>query len=81
MWKNDLFPPFALQMISMGEQSGTLEQMLSKIATSYEAEVESGIMIMTSLLEPIMILVMGLLVGIIVVSILLPIYEMNRLIR
>ena len=68
-------------MISMGEQSGTLEQMLYKIAASYETEVESGIMIMTSILEPIMILIMGLLVGIIVVSILLPIYEMNQLIR
>lgn len=79
--KSDLFPPFALQMISMGEQSGTLEQMLYKIANSYETEVESGIMLMTSMLEPIMILVMGLFVGIIVVSILLPIFEMNRLIR
>ena len=79
--KSDLFPPFALQMISMGEQSGTLEQMLYKIANSYETEVESGIMLMTSMLEPIMILVMGLFVGIIVVSILLPIFEMNRLIK
>ncbi|TFG92938.1 MAG: type II secretion system protein GspF [Syntrophobacterales bacterium] len=79
--KSTLFPPFALQMIAMGEQSGTLEQMLYKIASSYETEVESGIMLMTSMLEPIMILVMGLFVGIIIIAILLPIFEMNQLIR
>ena len=79
--KSTLFPPFALQMIAMGEQSGTLEEMLAKIASSYETEVESGIMLVTSMLEPVMILVMGLFVGIIVVAILLPIFEMNQLIR
>ena len=79
--KSTLFPPFALQMIAMGEQSGTLEEMLAKIASSYETEVESGMMLVTSMLEPVMMLVMGLFVGIIVVAILLPIFEMNQLIR
>ena len=68
-------------MISVGEQSGELEAMLDKIADTYEKEVESQIMAMTSMLEPIMILAMGVVVGFIVVSILLPIFEMNQMIR
>jgi general secretion pathway protein F len=79
--KSRLFPPIITQMISAGEQSGTLETMFYKIADSLEAEVESNITMMTSMLEPVMILVMGLLVGFIVISILLPIFEMNQLIR
>jgi len=79
--KSSLFPPMTIQMISVGEQSGTLEAMLSKVADSYENEVESNIMAMTSMLEPVMILVMGLFVGFIVISILLPIFEMNQLIK
>jgi len=79
--KSSLFPPMTIQMISVGEQSGTLEAMLYKVADSYENEVESSILAMTAILEPVMILVMGLFVGLIVISILLPIFEMNQLIR
>jgi len=75
------FPSMVVQMISVGEQSGELETMLSKIADTYDRDVESQIMAMTSMLEPVMILVMGLIVGFIVVSILLPIFEMNQMIR
>ena len=75
------FPSIAVQMISVGEQSGELENMLDKIAEVYERETESQIMAMTSMLEPVMILVMGLAVGFIVISILLPIFEMNQMIR
>jgi general secretion pathway protein F len=55
--------------------------MLSKIADTYDRDVESQIMAMTSMLEPVMILVMGLIVGFVVISILLPIFEMNQMIR
>ncbi|MBN2515387.1 MAG: type II secretion system inner membrane protein GspF [Deltaproteobacteria bacterium] len=79
--KSSLFPPMTIQMISVGEQSGTLEAMLYKVADSYETEVESSILAMTAILEPVMILVMGFFVGLIVISILLPIFEMNQLIR
>ena len=79
--RSRLFPPIVSQMISAGEQSGTLEKMLYKVSDSLENEVESNITMMTSMLEPVMILVMGLLVGFIVISILLPIFEMNQLIR
>ncbi len=75
------FPPMAIQMISVGEQSGALEKMLNKIADIYEREAESRITVMTSMLEPIMILVMALVVGFMLVSILLPIFEMNQLIK
>ena len=75
------FPSIAVQMISVGEQSGELEGMLNKIADTYEREIESHIMALTSMLEPVMILVMGLIVGFVVISILLPIFEMNRMIR
>lgn len=74
-------PPIVVQMISVGEQSGELENMLNKIADIYERETDSQITAMTSMLEPVMILVMGLIVGFIVVSILLPIFEMNQMIR
>jgi general secretion pathway protein F len=79
--QSGIFPPLVTEMVAVGEQSGTLEKMLNRVATAYETEAQSDIMVMTSLLEPLMILVMGLLVGFIVISILLPIFEMNQLIR
>ena len=79
--KSQWFPPIVIQMISVGEQSGELENMLDKVADVYERETESKIMAMTSMLEPVMILVMGVVVGFIVISILLPIFEMNQMIR
>jgi general secretion pathway protein F len=75
------FSSMAVQMISIGEQSGELEGMLNKIADNNEREVESSIMALTSMLEPVMILAMGLIVGFVVISILLPIFEMNQMIR
>ncbi len=74
------FPPLFLQMVGVGEQSGQLEAMLDKVAKAYEREVESAIMGMTALIEPIMISAMGAAVGFVVLSILLPIFEMNQMI-
>lgn len=79
--RNKYFTPMLIQMIAVGEQSGALEKMLEKAADSYEKEIEAKIMAMTSMIEPIMILVMGLVVSFIVISILLPIFEMNQLIK
>jgi general secretion pathway protein F len=78
---NPYFTPMLVQMIAVGEQSGALEKMLEKAADSYEKEVEAKIMAMTSMIEPVMILGMGLVVSFIVISILLPIFEMNQLIK
>jgi len=79
--QSGIFPPMVTEMIAVGEQSGTMEAMLNRIAATYETEAQADIMVMTSLLEPVMILVMGFVVGFIVVSILLPIFEMNQLVR
>ncbi len=77
---SEWFPPMFVQMIAVGEQSGNLEGMLKKVSKAYEREVESAIMGMTSLIEPIMIVAMGAAVGFVVLSILLPIFEMNQMI-
>lgn len=74
------FPPMFLQMVAAGEQSGALDEMLKKVAGAYELEVEAAILGLTSLLEPLLILAMGLAVGFVVLSILLPIFEMNQLV-
>ena len=76
-----LFPTIATEMIAVGEQSGNLEPMLYRISDAYEREVETGIGTLTSVMEPIMIIIMGLVVGFIVVSVLLPIFEMNQLVK
>ena len=77
---SEWFPPIFVQMIAVGEQSGALEEMLQKVSGAYEREVEASVMAMTALLEPIMIVVMGLVVGGIILSILLPIFEMNQMV-
>lgn len=75
------FLPMMVQMIAVGEQSGSLEKMLNKVAESYEKEVEVKLKALTNLIEPFMILLMGVTMLFIVLSILLPIFEMNQLIR
>jgi general secretion pathway protein F len=79
--QSGIFPPLVTEMIAVGEQSGKLEAMLNRIATAYETEAQADIMVMTSLLEPLMIVVMALVVAFIVISILLPIFEMSQLVR
>ncbi|WP_054031499.1 type II secretion system inner membrane protein GspF [Desulfatitalea tepidiphila] len=79
--KDGAFPPMAIQMIQVGEQSGNLEEMLNKVADVFEKEVETTAMRLTALVEPVMILVMACLVTFIVLAICLPIFEMNQLIR
>jgi general secretion pathway protein F len=76
-----VFPDLTVQMIQVGEQSATLESMLNKMADVFDSEAESSIMSMTSLLAPILILIMGVIVGFIVLSICLPIFEMSTLVR
>lgn len=77
----NVFPDLTIQMIQVGEQSATLEPMLNKMADVFENEAESSIMSLTSLLAPVLILVMGVIVGFIVLSICLPIFEMSTLVR
>ncbi len=79
--ESGLFPPVVVNMIAVGEKSGQLEEMLNRVSRIMEAELDSSLKRFMSLLEPTMIIVMGGMVAFIVVSILLPIFEMNQLIR
>ena len=79
--KHGVLPPIAVHMISIGEKSGQLDEMLLKTADSYDLEFQSGVKRTLNLLEPLLILAMGLVVGLIVLAILLPIFELNQIIR
>ena len=72
-----LLPLFMINLISVGEESGNLAQALGEVADAYERDTDEMIRIMSSLLEPLMILVMGIIVGFIVVAMLLPVFEIN----
>ncbi len=76
-----LIPAFMTNLLIVGEESGRLDDALTEVAASYERDTDEAIRVMSSLLEPLMILVMGLIVGFIVVAMLLPIFEMNVMVR
>jgi len=75
-----LFPPMVSQMVRIGEETGELEQMLSKIADFYEDEVDSAIQSLTSIIEPLMMIGVGFMVGIIIISMYLPMFRLMQLI-
>jgi general secretion pathway protein F len=77
--ESGLFPPLALNMIAVGEETGKLEGMLAEVAGFYDQEVKRTTKRLTSLLEPILILAMGLVIGVVVVSMLLAIFSINDL--
>jgi type II secretory pathway component PulF len=79
--QSTLFPSVVLEMVAVGEKSGELGKMLEKVALTLENEVEAGLQSLVSLLEPVMILIMGVGVGFIALSILLPILEMSQIVR
>ena len=74
--QTDVFPPMVVQMISVGEQTGALDNMLSKIADFYEDEVDTAVANLMTLMEPILILFLGTVVGGIVISMYLPIFDL-----
>lgn len=78
---NEIFPPMVGHMVSVGEETGQLETMLSKIADFYEAEVDAKVKALTSLIEPIMICFVGGMVGFIVISMYLPLFSIYEKIR
>ena len=73
--KDAVFPAMAIQMISIGEETGELDQMLMKVADFYEDEVEQAVKALTSIIEPIMIVVLGGMVGVILLSMYLPMFK------
>ncbi|MBI5663532.1 MAG: type II secretion system F family protein [Nitrospirae bacterium] len=76
---SDIFPPLAVHMVTVGEETGKLDEMLIKIADRFDIEVRTTVKRLLSLLEPVLILVMGIVVGFIVVSMLLAIFSINEL--
>jgi type IV pilus assembly protein PilC len=79
--RNAIFPPMVGHMVAVGEETGQLEHMLSKIADFYEAEVDAKVKALTSLIEPIMIVFVGGVVGFIVIAMYLPIFTLYDKIR
>ena len=76
-----LFPPMTIHLISSGEASGELEAMLDKASGNQEREIQGLIAAMLGLLQPLIVVVMGIVVLLIVLAILLPIFELNQLVR
>ncbi len=74
---SEFFPEFVMSIISIGEESGTLSRSLMRVADDYEGEISRSLKVLMRLLEPVIILVMGLVVAFIVVAMLLPIFEIN----
>jgi len=79
--QNDIFPPMVGHMVAVGEETGQLEHMLSKIADFYEAEVDAKVKALTALIEPVMIMFVGGMVGFIVISMYLPLFSIYEKIR
>lgn len=77
--KTGVFPVVVVQMVGIGEESGALEDMLGKIATIYEEEVDSAVDGLTTLLEPLIMLVLGIVVGGLVVAMYLPVFKMGAI--
>ena len=79
--KESVFPAMVTQMISVGEETGSLDAMLHKIADFYEAEVDASVKSLTSILEPILMLGVGAIVGVVVISMYLPIFNMMNIVK
>jgi type IV pilus assembly protein PilC len=79
--QNSVFPPMVGHMVRIGEETGELETMLSKIADFYEDEVDSAVQSLTAIIEPVMMIAVGLVVGIIIISMYLPMFKMLTLVK
>src|SRR4029077_6367870 len=77
---NPVFPPMVAQMVRIGEETGELDKMLAKIADFYEDEVDASIGALTSIVEPLMMIGVGVMVGVILISMYLPMFKMLKLV-
>ncbi|MFC1501377.1 type II secretion system F family protein [Elusimicrobiota bacterium] len=77
--KTGVFPPMVVQMIAIGEETGNLDTMLAKIADFYDQEVDTSVKGLTSMIEPLIMVVMGLVIGAIVMAMFMPMFEMGSL--
>ena len=76
----NLFPSMLMQMVAIGEESGALDEMLEKVATHYEAEVDNSVDNLTAMLEPLIMSVLGVLVGGLMIAMYLPIFKMGAVV-
>jgi len=79
--ENPIFPPMVSQMVKIGEETGELEKMLGKIADFYEDEVDSAIASLTAIIEPLMMIGVGAMVGVIIISMYLPMFKLLSLVK
>jgi len=79
--ENDVFPPMVSQMVKVGEETGELDKMLGKIADFYEEEVDTAVAALSSIIEPVMMIGVGLVVGVIVIAMYLPMFKMIQLVH
>jgi type IV pilus assembly protein PilC len=78
--KSEIFPPMVVQMINVGESTGALDQMLTKIADFYDDEVDNSVSNLTTMLEPMLMVFLGVAIGFIVVALYLPIFKMGEVV-
>ena len=78
MQGTEVFPNMVLQMVAIGEESGSLDSMLSKVADFFEAEVDDAVAALSSLMEPMIMVVLGTLIGGLVIAMYLPIFKMGQ---
>lgn len=79
--QSGVFPPMVTQMIGVGEETGCLDQMLEKIADFYDQEVDAAVKGLTSMIEPVVIVIMGIVIGTIVVAMFMPMFEMGSMVE
>ena len=80
MQNSGVFPPMAVQMTAIGEESGSLDSMLSKVADYFEREVDETVDALASLIEPMIMVVLGVIIGGIVIAIYLPIFKLGQVV-
>ncbi len=80
MKASNIFPPMAVQMVAIGEESGRVDEMLEKVATHYENEVDNAVDGLTSMMEPLIMAILGVLVGGLVIAMYLPIFQMGAVV-
>jgi type IV pilus assembly protein PilC len=81
MQNSEAFPNMVLQMVSIGEEAGALDSMLGKVADFYEAEVDDMVDALSSLMEPIIMAVLGVVIGGLIVAMYLPIFKMGSVVK
>jgi len=78
--ESEVFPPMVMQMVNVGEQTGELDKMLGKIADYYDDEVDAAVEALTSIIEPLIILYLGVVVGGMVMAMYLPMFDMMKVV-